>query len=118
MELQYLVFDASDEDCGRGSFDAMATVAPGRLPALLAEIAAVLRWARGAFGPAQPEGEWDFALQAVAEPDEPVPVRVDEATGEVSLGAPAGGAARLTVSFTLSGSAAFCQALGEAFVTH
>src|SRR6185369_12734006 len=47
MQLDYLVFDASDEDSGRESFDAMASVAPDRLPALLAEVAAVLRWAHG-----------------------------------------------------------------------
>lgn len=42
-ELHYLDFDFSDEDSGRGRFDAMASVLPDRLPALLAEIAAVLQ---------------------------------------------------------------------------
>ena len=50
MQLHYLDFDFSDEESGRGSFDAMASVVPSRLPALLAEIAAVLGWAGRAFG--------------------------------------------------------------------
>jgi hypothetical protein len=45
LEAAHLDFDFSDEDSGRGSFDAMASVLPDRLPALLAEIAAVLGWA-------------------------------------------------------------------------
>jgi len=45
----YLDFDFSDEDSGRGSFDAMASVVPSRLPALLAVISAVLGRAGPAF---------------------------------------------------------------------
>ena len=45
MELDYLLFDATDEETGSWSFDAMASVAPARLPALLREIEAVLAWA-------------------------------------------------------------------------
>ena len=52
MQLHYLDFDFSDEDSGRGSFDAMASVVPARLPALLAEVSAVLGWAGQAFGAA------------------------------------------------------------------
>jgi hypothetical protein len=56
---------------------AMAPVVPARLPALLDKIAAVLRWAGQAFGPAgslQDEGEWDYELQATAEPDTPLDI--------------------------------------------
>lgn len=109
MQLHYLLFDFSDEESGHGSFDAMATVAPERLPALLAEVSAALRWAHGIFGPAGgpgEEGEWDFDLQAVAETA--LKVRIDEDRG-VSI-SPTASAALTTVMLTLSGSAAFCEA--------
>ena len=118
MELRYLDFDFSDEDSGRGSFDAMATVAPGRMPALLAEISAVLRWARRAFGPAgalQDDGEWDYGLEGIAEPDTPLALAFDETTGEVSIAPAAAGQALITLTFTLSGSPAFCEAFREGF---
>ena len=117
MQLQYLDFDFSDEDTGRGSFDAMASVLPDRVPAVLAEIATVLRWAVGAFGPGgllEDDGEWDYEVQGIMEPGTPLKVTYDEASGEVSL-APAGGSARATLTFTLTGSAAFCEAFRERF---
>lgn len=117
MELHYLDFEFSDEDSGRGSFDAMASVRPERLPPLLEEVAAVLRWAHAGFGPPAPldeGGEWDFDLQALAEPDQPLAVRYDAATCAVELGA-AGDAARLTLTLTLGGTPAFCRACREAF---
>lgn len=97
MELQYLDFDVSDDDSGCASFDAMASVLPARLPALQAEIDAVLQWAAAAFGPAgtlEDAGEWDYDLQRVAEP---------------------GSEPRITLTLTLSGSPAFCAALRERF---
>jgi hypothetical protein len=117
MQLQYLVFDFSDEESGRGSFDAMASVLPGRIPALLAEIAAVLRWASRAFGPAgalEDEGEWDYALLATEEPDAPLEIAYDESGGAVSL-SPVAGPGLATLTLTLSGSPAFCAGLREAF---
>jgi hypothetical protein len=117
MPLQYLDFDFSDEDSGRGSFDAMASVVASRLPALLAEIATVLRWAGGAFGPAgtlQDEGEWDYALQAFAEPDTPLDVSYEEGSGRVLL-AHQDHAALTTLTLTLTGSPGFCEAFRQAF---
>lgn len=118
MQLHYLDFDFSDEDSGRGSFDAMASVLAERLPPLLAEIAAVLRWAAGAFGPAgalDDAGEWDYALQGVIEPATPLDARYDEARGEVVLAPAVPAAARATLTLTLSGSPAFCAAFRERF---
>jgi hypothetical protein len=117
MQLQYLDFDFSDEDTGRGSFDAMASVLPDRAPAVLAEIAIVLRWAVGAFGPSgllEDDSEWDYEVQGIVEPGTPLKVTYDEASGEVSL-TPAGGSARATLTLTLTGSAAFCEAFRERF---
>lgn len=118
MELHYLDFEFSDEDSGHGSFDAMAAVVPQRVPALLEEIASVLGWAHAAFGPPaslDDGGEWDFDLQAVAEPDRPLAVRYDAARGEVELGS-CSAAARVTLTLTLGGTPAFCSACREAFV--
>jgi hypothetical protein len=118
MQLHYLDFDFSDEESGRGSFDAMASVVSSRLPALLAEIAAVLGWAGRAFGRAgvlQDEGEWDYELQGIVEPDTPLEVVYDEAQGEVLLTPAAVGAALTTLTLTLSGSPGFCEAFREAF---
>jgi hypothetical protein len=116
MDLHYLVFDFSDEDSGAGSFDAMAAVRPDRLPALLGEIETVLRWAQGAFGvPGAPpeDGDWDYDLQAVADPDRPLATAWDASASKVTL-ADAGGALT-TVTLTLTGSPAFCAALRESF---
>lgn len=114
-ELHYLDFDFSDEESGRGSFDAVASVRPDRLPVLLAEIGAVLDWAVGAFGPSgasEDEGEWGFELQGTSEPALPLMVVYDN--GVVTL-TPAVGLARTTLTCTLSGSAAFCAAFREKF---
>jgi hypothetical protein len=117
MQLQYLDFDFSDEDSGRGSFDAMAAVDPSRLAALLAEVGAVLRWAARAWGPAgalQDEGEWDYELQGTIEPDTPLELAYDERRAEVSLPlVPAG--SLVTLTLTVSGSPAFCHGFRGAF---
>ena len=120
MQLQYLDFDFSDEESGRGSFDAMASVLASRLTALLEEIAAVLRWASNEFGPAgalEDEGEWDYELQAVAEPDTPLQVVYDRSAGALSLSPAADGSARITLTLTLSGSPGFCEAFRASFST-
>jgi hypothetical protein len=115
--MHYLDFDFSDEDSGRGSFDAMASVLPDRLPALLAEIAAVLQWAAGEFGAAGAEddgSEWGYELQGVAEPDTPLEVAYDEDRGAVTVRS-ASGKARNTLTVTFAGSPAFCKAFREQF---
>jgi hypothetical protein len=117
MHLNYLDFDVSDEESGRASFDAMASVLPERLPPLLAEIATVLRWAIATFGPGvslEDEGDWDFDVQGTIEPDIPLKVAYDASTGEVTL-TPAAGSARTTLTLTLSGSPAFCEAFRARF---
>lgn len=117
MQLQYLDFEFSDEENGRGSFDAMASVFPDRVPAVLAEMTQVLRWAVDAFGSAgqlEEDSEWAHAVQAIIEPSTPLKVLVDEGSGEVSL-EPVGGSKRVTFTITLTGSRAFCDALRQRF---
>lgn len=116
-ELQYLDFDFSDEESGRGSFDAMASVLPDRLPALLAEIGTVLQWAIGVFGPGgveDYESEWGYEVQGVVEPGTPLNAVFDEDRRAVTL-TPDSGQARTTLTLTLSGSPAFCDAFRERF---
>ena len=114
MPLDYLLFDFSDEEGGSGSFDAMASVLPDRLPALAGEIEAVLRWAHREFAaPSADEGDWDFELQATCEPGTPLDAAYDAASGRLSLSPYCEG--RATLSLTLSGSRAFCEAFLRAF---
>ncbi len=118
VPLQYLDFDFSDEESGRGSFDAMASVLPDRLSALLAEMAHVLRWAFGAFGrpgPLDEGGEWDCEMQGSIEPGTPLAISYDDSQGEVQLAPAPGGDARTTLTLTLSGSPAFSEAFRAEF---
>lgn len=117
MPLDYLIFDFTDEETGAGSFDAMASVLPERLPALVSEVEAVLRWAHGEFGASssasQGEGEWDYELHGTTEADEPLEVAYDAARGKVSLARVHEG--RTTLTLTIGGSRTFCEAFRDAF---
>lgn len=63
MPLQYLIFDASDDGEGSGSWEAMASVRAPQLPAVLAEVQTVLDWiganSPGPRGPLDERGVWD-----------------------------------------------------------
>jgi hypothetical protein len=116
VRLDYLIFDFADEETGAGSFDAMASVLPDRVPALVAEVEAVLRWAHQAFGApsaAEGDGDWDFALQATTEAGRPCGIAYDPRRGKVFL-AP-GGDGRITLTLTLGGSRGFCELFREAY---
>ena len=66
MALDYLEFDYSEDEEGTGTWDAMASVKAERVPALAAEIEALLRWASQKFAGRQgavEEGfDWDAFL--------------------------------------------------------
>ena len=117
MELHYLECDYSEDDAGHGSFDAMASADPRHLAALQAEVARVLAWAESAFpgarGPLEEGGEWDWELQGVEEVATPRQVRFTGEALALERGRP--GAPRVTLSLTVGGSAAFCEAFREAF---
>ncbi len=63
MPLQYLIFDASDDGEGNGSWEAMASVRAPQLPALRAEVQGLLDWMDannpGPRGPLDEGGVWD-----------------------------------------------------------
>ncbi len=73
MTLHYLIFDASDDGEGTGSWEAMASVRATDLPAVLAEVQAVLaaaeRQAPGPRGPLDEGGVWDADLQQHTDDD-------------------------------------------------
>ncbi|HEY0826002.1 MAG TPA: hypothetical protein VGD76_19605 [Ramlibacter sp.] len=116
MSLHYLDFDFSGDEEGHGSFDAMASVAPGQFAALQAEVVRVLGWAERTFGPAaalEEGGEWDYELQGARETSTPLRVQYGAGGLELHDAGPASG--RIALSLTLSGTAAFCGALRGAF---
>ncbi len=73
MSLHYLIFDASDDGEGTGSWEAMASVRAADVPAVLAEVQAVLaaaeRHAPGPRGPLDEDGVWDAALDQHSDGD-------------------------------------------------
>jgi hypothetical protein len=116
MQLSYLLFDATDDDSGACSFDAMASVVPTRLPAVLDEVRAVLAWAWREFGAPSTlsdESQWHFDLQAVDETSTPLEITFDGEQARVSL--PPHPKDRVTITLTISGPEAFGIAFKEAF---
>ena len=67
MSLNYLIFDAADDGEGTGSWEAVASVRRADLPAVMAEVEAVLALARreapGPRGPLDEGGAWDADTQ-------------------------------------------------------
>ncbi len=119
MELRYLDFDYSEDTDGTGVFDAMASVAPAQLPALHAEVVAVLDWAHATFpdgcAPAEDGGEWHYELRGVREQSWPEALDYDPGTGRLSVAGGTAGEPRHTVVLSLAGSAGFCEAFRAAF---
>jgi hypothetical protein len=66
VALQYLIFDASEDGEGQGSWEAMASVRDSDLAALREEVQAVLdaaqRRSPGPRGPSEEGGHWDADL--------------------------------------------------------
>lgn len=116
--LHWLDFDYSEDADGIGSFDAMASAPQSQSAALEAEVARVLAWAAAAFGAPQPleeGGEWDCELQGTRELATTLDVRWDRRSGTLDIQTGATGAPRLTLSVTLTGTPAFCDAFRQAF---
>ena len=78
MQLQYLIFDASDDGEGNGSWEAMASVPPDELSAVIAEVRAVEAAAQsdapGPRGALDDGGAWDLDVQTLPDGDERVSV--------------------------------------------
>ncbi len=73
MTLHHLIFDASDDGEGTGTWEAMASVRATGLPAVMAEVQAVLaaaeRHAPGPRGPLDDGGAWDADQQVQTDGD-------------------------------------------------
>ena len=67
MMLSYLDFERTEDTDGAVTLDAMASVSPSEMPAVLAEVDVVLGWLQSRFGarqgPLDEGGAWDADLQ-------------------------------------------------------
>ena len=116
--LEWLDFDYSEDADGHGSFDAMASCGTNQLAALQAEVVGVLAWANASFGPPRAldeGGDWDFEAQGVREVPIPLSVHWSPGARTLDLQAAAAGAERVTLSLTITGTPAFCDAFRQAF---
>lgn len=118
MPLDYLDFDASEDEAGACTFDAMAAVSAAHWPRLEAELLQVLAWAQDAFGPPSPldeGGDWDCELQAVEETATPLDAHWSPGARGIALQRGPSAPPRISFSLTLSGSPAFGAAFRAAF---
>lgn len=118
LSLDYLDFDYHEDTAGLGCFEAMASVGPAQLPALHAEIVEVLDWAHAAFadrGPLEDGHDWDCELQGTVETSAPQTLAYDAATRRLATSLGPAAAPRHTVTLTLSGNPAFCEAFRRRF---
>ncbi|MEY3872044.1 MAG: hypothetical protein RLZZ296_1039 [Pseudomonadota bacterium] len=119
MSLNYLEFDYSEDADGIGTFDALAATPTAHNAAVLAEVVTVLVWAQHAFeaqrAPLDEGGEWDYDLQGWREFSAVDFLHFDDHSGEVSVQPQAAGAARHTVSLSVTGTPGFCAAFRERF---
>lgn len=119
MTLDYLDFDYSEDEDGNGTWDAMASVAQDRWGALLAEVRHVLQWASQDFAghraPLDEGGDWDFDLSAQDDDHQrALLLEWDRTTASLHAQTPPAGS-YATLTLTLTGNAAFAEALRQTF---
>lgn len=118
MSLSFLDFEFSEDAEGQGTFDAMASAEPARLAALEAEVVRVLQWAHAEFGapaPLDDGGAWDCELQGVQEVATALDVRFDAAARRLRMQPRDAAPPRTTLTLTLTGTPAFCDAFRAEF---
>lgn len=119
MALDYLDFEYSEDEDGNGTWDAMASVADSRWQALLAEVRQVLQWAsqdfRGRRAPLDEGGDWDYDLSAQDDDKgRALHLRWNASSAQLDAPTPQTGG-YLTLTLTLTGNAAFGDALRQKF---
>ncbi|WP_312564709.1 hypothetical protein [Comamonas sp.] len=119
MALDYLDFEYSEDEDGNGTWDAMASVADSRWQALLAEVRQVLQWAsqdfRGRRAPLDEGGDWDYDLSAQDDDNgRALHLRWNASSAQLDAPTPQTGG-YLTLTLTLTGNAAFGDALRQKF---
>lgn len=117
VTLDYLDFDYSEDEEGTSTWDALASVSLQRLPALVSEVEALLRWAlqdfSGRQGAQEEGGDWDFDLQASNDQGLALPLHWEPRPVHLHVSAAPQG--HTTLALSLSGNAAFAQALRQHF---
>ncbi|MET4579788.1 hypothetical protein [Ottowia thiooxydans] len=120
MDLDYLIFDYSEDEHGISNWDAMASVGPDRVTAMASEIEQVLRWASHEFPSRQyaidDGGDWDYDLQAMDDDGQQLTASFDSASGKLLLASPTVG--RTTATLSLAGSTQFFAAFTQWLSTH
>lgn len=116
--LDYLIFDYSEDEEACATWDAMATVTTDRWPALQAEVLQVLHWAEQQFprqrGALDEGATWDFDISLGDSTGRDLRAVVQGQPLALQHAAlPATGTVTLTL--TLTGRAAFADALLQAF---
>jgi hypothetical protein len=119
MNLDYLVFDHSEDTEGVHTFEAMASVGPAHWSSVQLEVAQVLDWAHRCFegerGAIDDGADWDYELQGLHEVASVDALSFDEATGQLRSRLEPPGQPRHTATLTLTGRGHFAQAFSEAF---
>jgi hypothetical protein len=117
LKLAFLWFETTDNGDETHTLEAMASVRPAQVDALLGEVSQVLAWAHRQF-PGGPQaldegGDWDLLLQAQVNDSAPVDLPHRPTTGTV-LWAPAPDTQGwVCVTLTLAVNRAFAQAWAQ-----
>lgn len=115
--LQFLMFELLDADEHSHTWEAMASVAPQRVPAVLADVTRVLAWAQGQLGTAPQAlddgGDWDALLQMQADQHAPHTLTWHPTTGCAALPTLPTGTQWVAVTLTLVVTAALADAVQQ-----
>ncbi|MEO8389448.1 MAG: hypothetical protein ABI893_02900 [Polaromonas sp.] len=119
MSLRYLHFDHVEDGDGAGTLEAVASTWPEQVLAVHAEVVQVLAWAHAEFpgrhGPLEDGFDWDYDLHGMQEMTAPEVLHYDEASCHLTARAGPPGKPRHTLTFSLSGTAVFCEAFTQHF---
>ena len=119
LQLSWLEFESTENGDGTHTLEAMASVRPAHLPAVLGEVADVLGWMHRHFPegpqPLDDGGDWDLLLQAQVNDAAPVTLAHDAVSGRVSglppLPASGDAPSWVCVTLTLAATPAVAHAL-------
>jgi hypothetical protein len=118
LKLSFLWFETTDNGDDTVTLEAVASVSPTQVPALLGEVTQVLAWAYRQFpGGPQPldeGGEWDLLLQAQVNDLAPFDLPHSPTTGHVLWAPTPSTQGWVCVTFTVAGCQAFAQAWAQA----
>ena len=116
MDLQFLEFDCSEDSEGVVCWDALAQPAARHTPALLHEVTQLLAWAHRfgpqAPGPLEDGADWDFDLH-IRSGDAPLQAHWNSANQTLALSPAPKDNDEITLSLSISGTAAFAQAFRD-----